>query len=122
MKSRKSLYFLVLSAAISMGCGINSTPGSGEKVGQIVKLSKQGIISQTWEGQLIRGGMSNGSGTVGTQPFNFTIQDDITAKKVREFMENQTEVVISYNMEGVYSAFRSDSSGHFLTSIEPAKK
>ncbi|MBX4190358.1 hypothetical protein KW791_03645, partial [Candidatus Parcubacteria bacterium] len=75
-----------------------------------------------WEGQLIRGGMSGGSGTIGAQPFDFTIESDAMAEKAQEYMTNQTEVVIKYRMEGLYSVCRSDSSGHFLTSIEPAKK
>lgn len=105
-----------------IGCGVNSQPGDGQKIGQIVKLSKVGIVKETWEGQLIRGGMSGGSGSFGTVPFDFTVDSIILLPKVQAAMSNQTEVIISYRSEFVYSAFRSDSSGHFLTGIEEVKK
>ena len=104
------------------GCFLNYHPGSGEKVGQVVKVNKEGIFCQTWEAQLIRGGISDGSGAFGVQPFDFTVESDALAEKVQKYMRDQTEVVIKYRMEGLYAACRSSSSGHFLVSIEPAVK
>ena len=118
---RVTLLMLIAVVAISLGCGLNSSPGTGEKIGQVVKLSRQGMLNATWEGQLIRGGMSGGSGTLGTA-FDFTIEDDAMAQKAMEYMQNQTEVIIRYRMEGIYNLWRTESSGHFLTSIGPAKK
>lgn len=103
-------------------CGFNTSPGDGEKIGQVVKISRQGLVSKTWEAQLIRGGMSGGNGSFGTVPFDFTIEDEEMAKKAIEYMQSQTEVVIKYRMECVYSRFRTESEGHFLISITPAKK
>lgn len=102
------------------GCA-NASHGNGEKIGQVVKLSKQGFVRATWEGQLIRGGMSGGSGTLGTVPFDFTVEGEELVKKVQAYMRDQTEVIISYRIEGLYSPFRSESGGHFLISIEPVK-
>lgn len=111
---------LILSIA---GCGLpNTSPGSGEKIGQVVKLSKQGILCKTWEGQLIRGGMVGGSGAFGTIPFDFTVESDELAQKVQKYMQDQTEVIVRYQVEGFYAWCRSDSMGHFLVGIEPAKK
>jgi|GEM_PF-2749993 len=104
------------------GCGINTDPGSGEKIGQIVKVSKEGMFFDTQEAQLIRGGLTSGSGAFGTVPFNFTIEDEALVKKVQEYMQNQREVIIKYRIEGIYSRSRSGSHGHFLISIEPAVK
>ena len=113
----------LLILALTPGCGCNlHHPGKGQKIGQIVKLSYGGVINDTWEGQLIRGGLTDGSGTVGLAPFNFTIEDQKLIPIVEGYMSNQTEVVISYRTEGVYSMFRSDSDGNFLISIEPVTK
>jgi hypothetical protein len=71
---------------------------------------------------MIRGGMSDGSGGFGVKPFDFTIESDDLAKKAEQYLATQTEVLIRYRTEGFYSAFRSDSGGVFLVSIEPAKK
>lgn len=124
MRKERLILLIVLSVGIflSAGCSINTSPGTGEKIGQVVRLNKQGLLCKTWEGQLIRGGISDGSGAFGTVPFDFTVENDEMAKRTQEFMQNQTEVVIKYRMEGIYAICRSDSSGHFLTSIEPAKK
>ena len=110
--------FLLLFA--SAACSFNTTPGSGEKIGQIVKLSKQGMIWKTWEAQLIRGGMVGGTGSFGTTPFDFTIEDEKMAKQAQEYMRNQAEVLITYRREGLYWLSRTDSGGDFLISIKPA--
>jgi hypothetical protein len=117
-----AILVLPLLLVFLAGCGVNGTRGTGEKIGQVVKLSKQGFFVQTWEGQLIRGGMTDGSGTVGMKPFEFTVESDAMAKEVLEAMKNQTEVTITYRIEGLYSVLRTDSSGHFLTGITPVKK
>lgn len=101
------------------GCGVNN-PAKGSKIGQVVKVTHSGVFSKTWEAQLIRGGMSNGSGAFGVTPFDFTIENEEQAKQVQEYMDKQTEVIITYRSEGIYSAFRTDSGGHFLETIRPA--
>lgn len=111
-----------LSLFCLFGCGINNAPGTGEKIGQIVKLKKVGILRDTWEAELIRGGMSGGSGSFGMTPFDFTIESESEIPAIKEYMEKQTEVLIHYRTEGVYGACRSGSGGSFLVSIEPAKK
>lgn len=112
---------LLASIAGSRSCG-NIRSGAGEKIGQVVKLSKEGFMRKTWEGQLIRGGIVDGSGSIGTTPFDFTVQSDEMAKVVQGYMRDQTEVVITYRIAGLYSPFSSGSQGHFLVDIKPAKK
>ncbi len=102
-----------------VGCSVN-TPGTGEKIGQIVKLNKQGIVFNTWEAELIRGGMTGGSGSFGMTPFDFTIESEEQAQAIAKYLQNQQEVVITYRIEGICGAWRSDSSGHFLVSVRPA--
>lgn len=116
----KQIIITISAAILLAGCGVNTSPGEGEKIGQIVRLTKVGIARSTWEAQLLRGGMSNGSGTVGVTPFLFTIENESDVLRVQEYMRNQTEVLVRYRTEGVYSAFRTKSGGDFMTSIEPA--
>lgn len=121
VRNRSALVALMLVAA----CAISLSPGEGEKIGQVVKLSKVGLFSKTWEGQLIRGGMNGGSGSFGTTPFDFTVEGDSLVSLVTKYMQDQTEVVIKYRHEGVWSCFRSqaaDGDGTFLISITPAPK
>ena len=122
MRRLAPFVILGIGALISSGCDINTSPGRGEKIGQVVKLSKVGIISKTWEGQIIRGGMSGGNGSFGTVPFDFTVEDEDVADSVKKHMENQTEILLSYRTEFIYSLFRSESQGHFLTRIQEVPK
>lgn len=121
MKKLSLLFFVLVVIGLAFtGCAVNTSPGTGSKIGQVVKISKQGMLSKTWEAQLIRGGLNGGSGSFGATPFDFTIENEKQAEQVQEYMNKQTEVVITYRMEGIYAATRSDSSGHFLETIRPA--
>lgn len=113
MKKFAMLFLAVLMSA----CILNTSPGDGEKVGQIVKLSKVGMINKTWEGQIVRGGFTDGGGVNGTA-FDFTVEDNALAAEVLKFMESRTEVRIKYTTEGIASGLRTESSAHFLTSIK----
>jgi hypothetical protein len=101
-----------------VGCG---DMGSGEKMGTIIKLATHGVFCTTYEAELIRGGMSNGSGAFGVAPFDFTIDKPELVAKVQAAVESQQEVKITYHEE-MNSFCRSDSNSYFLTSIEPVKK
>ena len=115
------LIVIAIVAIISLfSLPVNVRSGTGEKIGQIVKVSKEGFFCKTWEAQLIRGGMNDGSGSFGTVPFDFTIENGGMAKIVTDAMRNQTEVVITYETEGMYWFCRSGSGGRFLKSIKPA--
>lgn len=107
-----SLLAVMLSACWDMG--------KGEKIGVITKLAKTGAFCKTWEGQIVRGGLSGGTGVMGA-PFDFTVEDETLAKKVQEIMDKQQEVKISYRAEAA-SFCRSDSNSHFLTNIEVIDK
>ena len=116
-----TMLLIVILFCITPQCIIiNTNPGTGQKIGQIVKLTKEGIFSKTWEGQLIRGGLNGGNGSFGTVPFNFTIETDSMASKANNYLTNQTEVVVKYRIEGISSICRSGSGhGYYLTDIEP---
>jgi len=112
---KKSFVLGVLAASILSGC---YDTGSGDKVGSVVKLAKQGVFCKTWEGEIIRGGMANGSGATGTA-FHFTVDNDDLAKKIDHYLNTQQEVKLTYRME--FATFcRSDSpSNAFVTAVEP---
>lgn len=90
------------------------------KVGQIIAVHNGGILNDTYEAEILRGGFSSGSGANG-QAFWFTIEDPAMAEKASQYMTNQTEVVLNYRSQGVYSGCSSSSGGDFAVSISPAK-
>ena len=114
--------FFVAALISTPFIGVNFNPGTGEKVGQIVRMTNEGIVCKTWEAQLIRGGLNNGSGAFGVTPFEFTIIDPLMAEKVQDYMDSQQEVKITYITSGFYKTCSSGSGGDFLVSIEPRVK
>lgn len=113
--------YIIYIPILIAGCMCSTSPGNGEKIGQVVKLSKVGVVCDTWEGQLIRGGMSQGSGGFGVTPFDFTISDDRQdlAEKTQKYMEKQVEVKIKYHTSGITSICSNATENHFLVDITP---
>jgi hypothetical protein len=106
---------LALFSLILTGCW---DTGSGEKIGNIVKLARTGAYGcPTWEAEIIRGGFSGGSGVNGTS-FHFTIEDTSLLPAVKKAMESRQEVKITYSSE-MMTVCRSDSDNHFLKTIAP---
>lgn len=48
----------------------------GTRVGSLVKLSRKGYVFKTYEGQLMVGGMSDGTGTFNSTTWDFSVDDD----------------------------------------------
>ncbi|MBY0559900.1 hypothetical protein [Hyphomicrobium sp.] len=117
----KKILTIVSAVALSVAVGGCYTSRTGEKIGRITKLYRSGPICPTWEAEIIRGGFTSGSGVNGAA-FDFTIEDDATAERLRQVMESQQEVKIHFHTETFYSPCRSDSGGDFLDSIESIGK
>ena len=92
------------------------TTENGEKIGSIVKVSKEGIVCKTWEAQLIRGGMNNGGGSFGTHPFDFTLSDKKLIDIAQQAMSDQKEIIVKYHKQAI-SPCASGSDGYFADSI-----
>lgn len=89
----KNILIFMISIFFS-SCNINS-PKEGKKIGRIVKLAQEGLICKTCEGELIRGGFSDGSGSMGNV-FYFTLPHELLSS-ANEALEQQFEVVIYYH-------------------------
>jgi hypothetical protein len=109
-----------LAALLALsGCLKDST---GEKAGSVTRLSEDGWIPlcKTWEGEIIRGGLSNGSGVLGGAAFHFTVEGNDLIQQVKQSLESQKEVKIHYHHEKfvLLGSCSSKSDGYFLDSIE----
>ena len=113
--------FLILLFFIMSSCSMQS-PTKGEKIGRIVRLSECGLFFKTYEGDLIRGGLSDGSGVIG-QSFPFTIEDRNVYEDARKYFEDQSEVVIQYEKEFLSGCWRSEClNPSFIKKIKKQKK
>lgn len=111
---------LALLVLIVSGCSFNTNPGTGEKVGQIVRVKEEGILCKTWEAELIRGGLTDGSGTIGAAPFTFTVPDDERAVALSQHMRNRTEIIIRYRTAFIYWWCSTGSGGDYLEAVDLA--
>jgi hypothetical protein len=109
------MFFLLSSCSIS-------TPSKGQKIGVIVKLSECGVFNKTWEGELIRGGLSDGSGVIGST-FHFTIEDPVVLELAVRYFEDQREVQITYQTEFIAGIWRAERPQPcFIKKIIPQKE
>lgn len=109
----KNLICIPLIALFLTGCWVTQ---EGNKVGIITKLAKQGAFIGTWEGQIIRGGFNNGSGTMGA-PFDFTVENKNVLENLQKAMDEGREVKIYYHKEAV-AWIRSESDNYFVDRVE----
>lgn len=112
----KKYIFMACSLLLLSSCTLN-TPTKGQKIGRIVKLADEGLFSTTTEGQLLRGGLVDGSGSMGGS-FEFTIESPSLKIMADKYLNNQKEVVIDYYTPFVSCVFRSEQmTPHFITNI-----
>lgn len=112
-----ALVFLIVLMFCLSSCAIHTDPGQGKKIGRIVKFSSQGMLFKTWEGELIRGGFTDGSGIMGTS-FHFTVEDYDLAELALKAFENQSEVIIDYRREFIHLLTRAESrDAYFVENI-----
>jgi hypothetical protein len=110
----KKIALISLCIVFLSGCWETSR---GQKIGMIIKLADEGILIKTHEGQMIRGGMSNGSGSFGVHPFDFTMESIDSYNTAIYAMDHQKEVRITYHTE-LMTLFRCESNNVFVDKIE----
>jgi hypothetical protein len=104
---------LLLMIPLLSGCW---TTEEGEKVGNIVKISREGAFVSTWEVTLIRGGMNDGSGAFGASS-QYTVENDKLAFKLQQLMGEKKQVTIKFHKEAFWHPWRTDSLGYFLDDV-----
>lgn len=108
---------LILGLLCLCACTLQR-PKTGQKIGHIVKMGNEGWINQTYEGELIRGSMQDGSGSFG-KSFQFTIPSQKYYWVALDALENNKEVVIYYRVPTFTWMWQSEHyPPHFVTHIE----
>ena len=93
----KKLILGLACAALLTGCWQTSV---GEKRGVVVKVAKEGMFWGTYQGELIRGGLSDATGANG-RSFNFNIGafKSSLLVKLNEAMEKNKPISLRYHCE-----------------------
>jgi hypothetical protein len=110
---------MVIFCIFLSGCWIK---GEGQKVGVLVKVSKEGAIWGTWEGELIRGGLQDASGANGgVFHFGFGAFKTKMVEKALELMEKNKPVTLIYECEVFVGPWRGESNCFVKNIIEHGK-
>lgn len=89
----------------------------GEKVGIIVKCAHEGFFISTYECEIIKGGMSLASGTLGTS-FHFTVEDESLIPQFEKALNEQKEVKLTYHQEWITLLRTETSDNSFADKVE----
>jgi hypothetical protein len=119
------LVFVVLGGFVMMtsASGVVQSPTSGVKRGVVVKLAEEGIFVKTQEAELIRGGLTNGSGVAGGEVFTFTVSDPAVLQQIRQALDTGDEIEIKYERPLLSVPLsRQIMSNPFVTSVIPVQK
>ena len=118
MKHKFALVAAIVSAFALAGC---KEIGTGEKIGTVTNVSPNtGLWCPTMEVEIIRGGMSGGTGVVGAA-FHGTVETnpEIFAFLLKA-MEERREVKVKWRREFMTFCRSENKDDYFITSAEYA--
>lgn len=93
MKKILALVILAMSLTTQAQAGCYS---EGVRVGTIQKFSAKGVITKSWEGEMVQGGIrSKQQGTV-TNIWKFSVTNQDVAKKLEDAIFEGGEVTVKY--------------------------
>ncbi|MDQ1087656.1 MULTISPECIES: hypothetical protein [unclassified Siphonobacter] len=70
----------------------------GERAGTITRFSKRGYVFKTWEGELLLGGFSEGTGQMNAEKWQFSVDNgkDSTISTINEALRSGRRVTLFY--------------------------
>ena len=118
MKKNTSLLITACSTVLLAGC---IQVENGEKVGVPTKVGTEGFWCHNTVGSIVRGGLSNGDGGIGTT-FDFYVTNSGASKILMTAMDTHQEVKIHYHRDKFLISFCLDRSRYIVDSVEVVKK
>jgi uncharacterized protein YxeA len=85
----------------------------GTRSGELIKFSKKGVISKTWEGEISQG-------ISGAQIFQFSVLDN-NKEAIQALQENEGNYVRLKYMERYATFFFWGDTKYFITEVEEAQ-
>ena len=91
----------------------------GYRAGNVMKLSKKGLVFKTWEGELNVGGFSDGGGDgdMATTVWSFSVSDENVVKEIEKAVDNGSKVKLRYVEKYFQLDFCGDTK-YFVTKVE----
>ncbi|MFN4144203.1 MAG: hypothetical protein ACK4GN_00140 [Runella sp.] len=112
------LVFLLILGAVGYYFSFGAY-SDGTRVGSLVKLSRRGYIFKTYEGQLMVGGMSDGTGTFNSTTWDFSVHDsNKTAIEALELSQRTGQRVSVHYEEKFFQLPWNGDTKYFVVSVE----
>jgi hypothetical protein len=92
------------------------TVSDGDRVGQVTKFSRKGLVFKTWEGEMLAGER----GAVAKDAWAFSVRKNNpeVMKKVEDALKSGRSVRLSYK-EKMFAAFWRGDTKYFITEVNP---
>lgn len=91
---------------------------TGFRSGQVMKISKKGVIVKTWEGQLNMGGIMGGNEGDLTNVWEFSVRDDAVIRDLEAAVDRGERVKLYYREKFVRISLLGDTK-YFVTKVAP---
>lgn len=91
----------------------------GDRAGTVTKFSRKGYVFKTYEGELLQGGFSEGTGQLNAKEFLFSVgpgQKDVI-QKLEEAMLNGKRVRLHYE-EKYFRFFWMGDTKYYVTEVD----
>lgn len=90
----------------------------GDRAGNVVKLSRKGMLFKTWEGELNTGALTDGTG--GTWKFSVAGSEQKVINDIRNAMDHGYRVRLTYEEKYIKLFWRGDTK-YFVTKAEAVR-
>ncbi|MCY7352370.1 MAG: hypothetical protein LH606_17185 [Cytophagaceae bacterium] len=123
---RKILTILLILGVVAFGIILllsSLSYSEGDRAGTVSKFSQKGYVFKTWEGELLQGGFSEGTGQLNAKEFLFTVSSgrDSVTTKLKEAMLNGKRVRLHYQ-EKYFRFFWMGDSKYYITEVDFAQQ
>jgi hypothetical protein len=95
MKRKNTTALLAVLCICWLGAGCGQNYSNGERVGIVTKLSKKGLIWDSWEGEMIMALPADIAGTTTPEKFEFNVAPECV-DKVQAAMKSGKRVTLVY--------------------------
>lgn len=111
---RKFKIFVFVLLLIVIGVGsffVFGTYSLGYRAGNVMKVSKKGVVFKTWEGQLNVGGLQGGetASDVATTVWDFSLTNEAVVEDIEAAVDEGTRVKLHYREKYMQFDFRGDT-------------
>lgn len=107
------IVLVIIGIIASLGGGNLLKSGDGQKVGVVVKYSYEGVVIDTWEGNLILGGQ----GAISRDAWSFSIDNNTVSDDLNKALKTQQLVSLHYHRPRLPNPFKG-ATKNFVYKVE----